>query len=54
MKLDEIDKDKFCDEFWSEFTKLVPEHLRPRLSVMHIRFMIDAFFTVLERQEDDR
>lgn len=48
---DEIDKAKFRDDFWNEFTKLVPEHLRSKLSVQHIRFMIDAFFTVLEKQK---
>lgn len=46
-----IDHDKFCDDFWEEFSKLVPEHLRPKLSIHHIRFMIKAFFTVLEKQK---
>ncbi len=46
-----IDRDKFADDFWNEFKKLVPDHLRPKISVHHYRFMIDAFFKTLEMQD---
>jgi hypothetical protein len=49
-----VDKDKFCDDFWSEFSKIVPEHLRPKLSIHHIRFMIQAFLVVLNEQPEYR
>lgn len=44
----EIKESEFADIFWKEFSNLVPEHLRPRLSCHHIRFMIKAFLEALK------
>lgn len=47
MNLTQAQKDEFCDVFYGNFQKLVPEHLRPRLSVFHLKFMVEAFFEAL-------
>jgi hypothetical protein len=48
---EQIDIGKFCDIFYSNFQKLVPEHLRPRLSIFHVREMIKVFFDLIKKYD---
>lgn len=45
-----FDEGKFVDDFWREYSALVPEHLRRKLSIHDIRFMLKAFLKALEKQ----
>lgn len=48
IKIGKIKEADLQDAFCKEFEKLVPEHLRPKLSVHHITFIVKAFMKALE------